>query len=49
VVDISHPNFEDHINVVRQTLIDIGAGDKETILVFNKIDAFKYVKKTTMI
>ncbi|MBL7935774.1 MAG: GTPase HflX, partial [Bacteroidia bacterium] len=42
---ISHPNFEDHINVVRQTLIDIGAGDKETILVFNKIDAFKYVKK----
>ncbi|MES2512505.1 MAG: GTPase HflX [Bacteroidota bacterium] len=45
VVDISHPNFEDHINVVRQTLIDIGAGDKETILVFNKIDAFKYIKK----
>ncbi len=45
VVDISHPNFEDHINVVRQTLIDIGAGDKRTILVFNKIDAFKYVKK----
>jgi GTP-binding protein HflX len=45
VVDISHPNFEDHIAVVRQTLIDIGAGDKETILVFNKIDAFKYVKK----
>lgn len=45
VVDISHPNFEDHIAVVRQTLIDIGASDKETILVFNKIDAFKYVKK----
>ncbi len=45
VVDISHPNFEDHINVVKQTLIDIGAGDKETILVFNKIDAFKYIKK----
>ncbi len=45
VVDISHPNFEDHIAVVRQTLIDIGAGDKEMILVFNKIDAFKYVKK----
>ena len=45
VVDISHPNFEDHINVVRQTLIDIGAGDKKTILVFNKIDAFHYVKK----
>jgi GTP-binding protein HflX len=45
VVDISHPNFEDHIAVVRQTLIDIGASDKETILVFNKIDAFTYVKK----
>lgn len=45
VVDISHPNFEDHIHVVRQTLTDIGAGDKKTILVFNKIDAFKYVKK----
>ncbi len=45
VVDISHPNFEDQINVVRQTLMDIGAGDKETILIFNKIDAFKYVKK----
>jgi len=45
VVDISHPNFEDHINVVQQTLTDIGAGDKKTILVFNKIDAFKYVKK----
>ena len=45
VVDISHPNFEDQINVVRQTLIDIGAGDKQTILVFNKIDAFTYIKK----
>lgn len=45
VVDISHPNFEDHIHVVRQTLQDIGAGDKKTILVFNKIDAFKFVKK----
>lgn len=45
VVDISHPNFEDHINVVRQTLLDIGAGDKRTILIFNKIDAFKYIKK----
>ena len=45
VVDISHPNFEDHFNVVQQTLTDIGAGDKKTIVVFNKIDAFKYVKK----
>lgn len=45
VVDISHQNFEDHINVVKQTLIDIGAGDKPTILVFNKIDAFTFMKK----
>ena len=45
VVDISHVNFEDHINVVRQTLIDIGAGDKKTILIFNKIDAFTYIQK----
>ncbi len=45
VVDISHPNFEDHINVVRQTLIDIGASDKKIIVVFNKIDAFSYIKK----
>jgi len=45
IVDISHPNFEDHIRVVQQTLTDIGAGDKKVILVFNKIDAFKYIKK----
>jgi len=45
VVDISHKNFEDHINVVKQTLQDIGAGDKPTILVFNKTDAFTYVHK----
>ena len=45
VVDISHPGFEDQINVVNQTLTDIGAGDKPTILVFNKIDAFTFVEK----
>jgi GTP-binding protein HflX len=45
VVDISHPEFEDHINVVNETLADIGARDKQTILVFNKIDAYTYVKK----
>jgi len=38
VVDISHPNFEDHITVVNQTLTEIGASDKPTIIVFNKID-----------
>lgn len=45
VVDISHKNFEEQINVVKQTLQDIGAGDKPTILVFNKIDAFTYTPK----
>src|SRR5574343_511394 len=45
VVDISHPYFEDHINVVRETLKEIGAGDKPTLLIFNKIDAFTYEKK----
>lgn len=45
VVDISHPTFEDQINVVNQTLTDIGAGDKPTILVFNKIDAFTFEQK----
>jgi GTPase len=45
VVDISHKNFEDHLNVVKQTLQEIGAGDKPTILVFNKTDAFTYTHK----
>lgn len=45
VVDISHPNFEEHIAVVKQTLQDIGAGDKPVYLVFNKIDAYTYIKK----
>jgi GTP-binding protein HflX len=38
VVDISHPGFEDHIAVVKNTLNEIGAGDKPMLLVFNKID-----------
>lgn len=41
VVDVSHPNFEDHIAVVKNTLEEIGAIDKITILVFNKVDAYK--------
>jgi GTP-binding protein HflX len=45
VVDISHPQFEDQINVVNQTLVDIGASDKQIILVFNKIDAYHYIEK----
>ncbi|MCD8072533.1 MAG: GTPase HflX [Alistipes sp.] len=45
VVDISHPNFEEHIEVVRQTLRDICAGDKPVFLIFNKIDAYSHVHK----
>ncbi|MGG7036754.1 MAG: GTPase HflX [Flavobacterium sp.] len=41
VVDISHPDFEDHIHSVNQILQDIKCGDKKTIMVFNKIDAYK--------
>jgi len=43
VVDISHPEFEDHIASVNQTLLDIKANDKPVIMVFNKIDAFKHL------
>ena len=42
VVDISHPNFEEHIRVVEETLKDIKAIDKPIFVVFNKIDAYRY-------
>jgi GTP-binding protein HflX len=45
MVDISHSEFEDHIEVVNKTLSEIGAGDKPTIMLFNKIDAYSYVEK----
>ncbi|HOK60776.1 GTPase HflX [Tenuifilum sp.] len=45
VVDIAHPNFEEQINIVNQTLHEIGGGDKPTILVFNKIDAYTWTSK----
>ncbi|WP_018109083.1 GTPase HflX [Bacteroides propionicifaciens] len=45
VVDISHPSFEDHIRVVEQTLADIDCSDKPVFLVFNKIDAYSFIKK----
>jgi len=45
VVDVSHKNFQEQIQVVSQTIADIGAGDKPVILVFNKIDAFTYTEK----
>ncbi|HKK11611.1 MAG TPA: GTPase HflX [Flavobacteriaceae bacterium] len=41
VVDISHPNFEEHIESVNKILDEIGSADKQTIMVFNKIDVYK--------
>jgi GTP-binding protein HflX len=45
VVDVSHPNFEDQIRVVDETLREINSSEKPLILVFNKIDAFSFVLK----
>ncbi len=45
VVDISHPNFEEQIGVVNQTLVEIHAADKPTLMVFNKIDAYSHIVK----
>lgn len=45
VVDISHPGFEDQIKVVKETLVDIGAGNKPVFMVFNKVDAYTYIHK----
>ncbi len=41
VVDLAHPQFEDHIDTVNRTLADIDTGDKPTILVFNKMDLYR--------
>lgn len=43
VVDISHADFEDHIESVNKTLLEIKSNDKPTIMVFNKIDAYKHL------
>ncbi|MBL7944024.1 MAG: GTPase HflX [Flavobacteriales bacterium] len=45
VADISHPAFEDHFQVVNDTLAEIGCAGKPTIVVFNKIDAFQHTEK----
>jgi hypothetical protein len=45
VVDISHPEFEDHIRVVESTLKDLDAADKPSIMIFNKIDNYRWVEK----
>jgi len=45
VVDISHPDFEEQINVVENTLKDLDAAEKPSIIVFNKIDAYTWIEK----
>ena len=45
VVDISHPEFEEQIEVVNKILHEIEASDKPVIMVFNKIDAYTYIEK----
>ncbi len=45
VADISHPDHEEQINVVKQTLTDIKASDKPVIMLFNKIDAYRFEEK----
>lgn len=45
VVDISHPEFEDQLHVVEQTLAELGCGDKPVVIIFNKVDAYTWVEK----
>ena len=45
VVDISHPDFEEQIEVVNKTLADLNCGDKPMMVIFNKVDAYKNVPK----
>ncbi len=45
IVDISHPSFEEQLEVVKKTLFELEAADKPTFLIFNKIDNFTYSKK----
>tara|TARA_B100001121_G_scaffold69571_2_gene61535 strand:- start:229 stop:1395 length:1167 start_codon:yes stop_codon:yes gene_type:complete len=45
VVDISNPNFEEQIEIVNTTISEIGAAAKPQFIIFNKIDAYRYVKK----
>ena len=45
VVDISHPDFEEQINVVDNTLKDLGCADKRSMMLFNKVDAYTWIEK----
>ncbi|KAF5032656.1 GTPase HflX [anaerobic digester metagenome] len=42
IVDVSHPNYEEQMETVSKTLLEIGAGDKPVVIVFNKIDLYKH-------
>lgn len=45
IVDISHPGFEEQINVVNETLRELSSSNKPTLIIFNKIDIFSYTRK----
>ena len=45
IVDISHPDFEDQIQVVEKTLADLGCAEKPSMIIFNKVDAYRWVEK----
>ena len=45
IVDISHPEFEDQIKVVEKTLADLGCAEKPSMIIFNKVDAYRWVEK----
>jgi len=45
VVDISHPDFEDQIQVVEKTLADLGCAEKPSMIIFNKVDAYRWTEK----
>ena len=45
VVDISHPDFEEQIQVVENTLKELGCADKPSMIIFNKIDNYSWVEK----
>jgi GTP-binding protein HflX len=47
IVDISHPNFEEQIKVVNETLKELGSAEKPAIIIFNKIDVFTYITRDT--
>ncbi len=45
IVDVSHPEFEEQMQVVNQTLADLGCAEKPTVIVFNKMDAYSWTEK----